>query len=377
MPHRTVTSALADGAALAARRADFAPGATAYGVAPLGGHQAPSAAPSPVTAAERTSNPLRPATFAEIVGQERAVRTMQRFVAAAANRDRPLDHILLIGPSGTGKSTFSHVIANELDVDVFAVEAPVSHETLLLLRETMKDGDLLRIEEIHQQGAGDRRGRSSAMTPEVLYEVMEDRTITTGTGVLPYPSITIVGTTTDEGMLPDAFINRFPIRPRLERYSADDIAVMAVWNAERLGVQITVSAAVRLANASRGVPREVNNFILNGESLVGPDNTISVAVADEVLDVSGVTADGLTADMQGMLTFLYTRAGRKVKDEIRYQASVGTIATAIGKSRDSKAIALRVEPYLIERGFVQVGHGGRTLTDQGVERARELLGERP
>jgi holliday junction DNA helicase RuvB len=347
--------------------------AGAYGMP--GSAEAASAAPAPVSAAERTSNPLRPATFAEIVGQDRAVRTMQRFVAAAANRDRPLDHILLIGPSGTGKSTFSHVIANELDVDVFAVEAPVSHETLLLLRETMKDGDLLRIEEIHQQGAGDRRGRSSAMQPEVLYEVMEDRTITTGTGVLPYPSITIVGTTTDEGMLPDAFINRFPIRPRLERYSADDIAVMAVWNAERLGVQITVSAAVRLANASRGVPREVNNFILNGESLVGPDNTISVAVADEVLDVSGVTSDGLTADMQAMLTFLYTRAARKVKDETRYQASVGTIATAIGKSRDSKAVVLRVEPYLIERGFVQVGHGGRTLTDQGVERARELIGE--
>lgn len=300
---------------------------------------------------------------------------MQRFIAAAQVRDRPLDHILLIGPSGTGKSTFSHVIASELGVDVFPVEAPISHDTLLLLRDVMKDGDLLRIEEIHQQGAGDRRGASSAMQPEVLYEVMEDRTITSGTGVLPFPAITIVGTTTDEGMLPDAFINRFPIRPRLERYGADDIAVVAVWNAERLGVRITTSAAVRLANAARGVPREINNFILNGSSLVGPDNIISSAIADEVLDLNGITADGLTADMQAMLTFLYTRAARKVNDETRYQASVNTIATAIGKSRDSKAVVLRVEPYLIERGFVQVGHGGRTLTDEGVQRARELLGD--
>jgi holliday junction DNA helicase RuvB len=373
--HRTVDSALSEGAALAARRAEWSPAASTYGVAPSAAAQAPREAPSPVSGAERTANPLRPASWREIVGQERAVGMMQRFVAAAQRRARPLDHILLIGPSGTGKSTFSHVIANELGVDVYPVEAPVSHDTLLLLREVMKDGDLLRIEEIHQQGAGDRRGRSTAMQPEVLYEVMEDRTITSGTGVLPFPAITIVGTTTDEGMLPDAFINRFPIRPRLERYGADDIAVMAVWNAERLGAQITTSGAVRLANAARGVPREVNNFILNATSLVGPDNTISTAVANEVLEMNGVTADGLTADMQGMLCFLYTRAGRKVKDEMRYQASVSTIATAIGKSRDSKAVVLRVEPWLIERGFVQVGHGGRTLTDEGVQRARELLGE--
>ncbi len=375
--HRTVDSALSEGAALAARRAEWSPGATTYGVAPPGGAEASREAPAPVSAAERTSNPLRPASFTEIVGQERAVSMMRRFIVAAQGRERPLDHILLIGPSGTGKSTFSHVIANELGVDVFPVEAPISHDTLLLLREVMKDGDLLRIEEIHQQGAGDRRGASSAMQPEVLYEVMEDRTITSGTGVLPFPAITIVGTTTDEGMLPDAFINRFPIRPRLERYGADDIAVVAVWNAERLGVRITTSAAVTLANAARGVPREMNNFILNSSSLVGPDNTISAAVADEVLDLNGITADGLTADMQAMLTFLYTRAARKVKDETRYQASVSTIATAIGKSRDSKAVVLRVEPYLIERGFVQVGHGGRTLTDEGVQRARELLGEAP
>lgn len=377
MTHRTIDSALNEGAALAARRAEWAPGATAYPVAPSGASQRPVAAPSPVSAAERTANPLRPASWAEIVGQDRAVAMLRRFVAAAQRRARPLDHILLIGPSGTGKSTFSHVIANELGVDVYSVEAPVSHETLLLLREVMNDGDLLRIEEIHQQGAGDRRGRSTATQPEVLYEVMEDRTITSGTGTLPFPAITVMGTTTDEGMLPDAFINRFPIRPRLERYGADDIAVIAVWNAERLEVRITTSAAVRLANAARGVPREVNNFILNSASLVGPDNTISVAVADEVLDLNGVTPDGLTADMQAMLTFLYRRAGRKVKDEMRYQASVSTIATAIGKSRDSKAIVLRVEPYLIERGYVQVGHGGRTLTDEGVQRARELLGEHP
>lgn len=373
MFHGTVTNALSDVAANAARRAD--PGAGAG--APPGGAEAPAAAPSPVSAADRTSNPLRPASFAEVIGQERAVTMMQRVVQAAAVRGEPLDHVLLVGPSGTGKSTFSHVIAAELGVDVYEVEAPVSHETLLELREVMGDGDLLRIEEIHQQAIMERRGRGAATQPEVLYAVMEDRTLTSGTGILPFPAITIIGTTTDEGMLPDPFLNRFPLRPRLAPYGADDIAVMAVWNAEKLGLRITLPAAVRLANASRGVPRQINNFVKNAASLVGPSGTVTTELADEVLfDLNGVTADGLTPDMQAMLTFLYTRARRVMaSEEVRYQASVNTIATGIGKSRDSKAIALRVEPYLIERGFVQVGHGGRTLTIEGIERARELLGE--
>lgn len=377
MPHSSIADALAEGASLAAHRAEFGSAAAQYAVTPPGAAEAASPAPSPVNTADRTSNPLRPSTFAEVIGQERAVAMMQRVVAAAARRDEPLDHVLLVGPSGTGKSTFSHVIAAELGVDVYEVEAPVSHGTLLQLREVMSDGDLLRIEEIHQQAIMERRGRGAATQPEVLYAVMEDRTLTSGTGILPFPAITIVGTTTDEGMLPDPFLNRFPLRPRLAAYSADDIAVMAVWNAERLGLKITVPAAVRLANASRGVPRQINNYVKNAASLVGPNLTIDIAVADEVLfDLNGVTADGLTPDMQTMLTFLYTRARRTMADgEVRYQASVNTIATGIGKSRDSKAIALRVEPYLIERGFVQVGHGGRTLTDEGVQRARELLGE--
>jgi len=333
--------------------------------------------PAPVSTDDRSKNPLRPTNFDEVIGQYRAVAMMKRVVRAALARQEPLDHVLLVGASGTGKSTFSHVIAAEMGVDVYEVEAPISHETLLELREVMQDRDLLRIEEVHQQGIMQRRGRSTATQPEVLYAVMEDRTLTTGNGVVDFPAITIIGTTTDEGMLPDPFLNRFPLRPRLESYSAEDIGVMAIWNAEKLGLQITMPAAVRLANASRGVPRQMNNYIRNAASLLGGGTIIDMEIANEVLyDLNGVSGDGLTPDMQGMLTFLYTRARREMQSgEVRYQASVNTIATAIGKSRDSKAVSLRVEPYLIERGFIQVGSGGRTLTDEGVTRARELLGE--
>lgn len=337
--------------------------------------QRPTDAPRAYSAADRSHNPLRPATFAEVIGQERAVTMMSRLVSAAIAGDVPLDHTLLVGAAGTGKSTFSHVIANELGVDCYEVEAPVSMETLLELRGVMRDRDLLRIEEIHQQAAGDRRASSNSTLPEVLYAVMEDRVITTGTGILDYPAITIVGTTTDEGMLPEPFLDRFPIRPVLDAYEMHDIAMMAIWNAEKLGIQITIPAALKLARAARGVPRQVNNYVKNAYSLVGVGGIVADRVAGEVLyDLNGVTADGLTRDMQAMLKFLYQHGRRQKRDEtVVYQSSVNTIATAIGKSRDSKAISLRVEPFLIKQGYVQVGHGGRSLTDQGVERARQLL----
>lgn len=328
--------------------------------------------PQPVRTGQRSANPLRPASFDEVVGQEQAVRMMRRVVQVSQRRSEPLDHVLLVGASGTGKSTFSHVIAAELDVDVYEAEAPISADTLLALREVMNDGDILRIEEIHQQAILERRGRSAGTEPEVLYSVLEDRRIVSGTGILEFPEITVIGTTTDEGMLPEPFLNRFPLRPHLEPYDLTEIGVMAIWNAEKLGRRITVDAAYMLASAARGVPRQVNNYVKNAALLA--DDLIDEDVASEVLfDLNGVTEDGLTRDMQNMLIFLYTKGRReKASGEVTFQASVNTVATALGKSRDSKAIVLRVEPYLIEQGYLQVGHGGRILTDAGIKRAEEL-----
>lgn len=325
------------------------------------------------SAEDRTKNPLRPRSFDEIVGQDKAIRLMRRAVKSCFERRKPLDHVLLVAASGTGKTTFSHVVANELGVRVYKVEAPVSTEQLHELRTKMWDGDLLMIEEIHQQAIMERRGRNGATQPEVLYAVMEDRVLDSPTGPLEFARITVIGTTTDEGMLPDAFVNRFPLRPRLEPYTIEQLCTIVRSNAATLEVALSDEAVNIFAGACRGVPREINNLVRNAQTLFGVGHGLSGADAREVLDINGVTEDGLTADMQQTLTYMLGQ-GRVSKGELRYTASVSSIATAIGKSRDSKAVVLRVEPYLIQRGFLQIAPGlGRILTDAGITRAKELV----
>lgn len=328
--------------------------------------------PVPVTTDDRSKNELRPEHFSEMVGQDDAVALVSRFIETCKRKDQTLDNVLLVGAGGTGKSTFSHVIAHELDVDVYEAQAPVNQETLLALRQVMNDRDILRVEEIHQQAIMERRGTNAGSQPEGLYALMEDGVLPTSSGLLDFPDITIIGTTTDEGLLPDSFIDRFPIRPHLVPYDKTALAGMARWNGDKLGVVVTPTAADLFAGASRGVPRQVNNYVRNAAML--SDSVVGEKEAREVIvGLNHCTLDGLSLDMQRMLIFLFTKGRHETaKGDVSYRASVNTIATAIGKSRDSKAIALRVEPYLIQQGYIQIGQG-RMLTDAGVERAKELL----
>jgi Holliday junction DNA helicase RuvB len=327
---------------------------------------------APVDFSQRTRNLLRPARLDEVTGQVRLRGLLRRLIDAAQQQGEPLDHLLLVGPSGVGKSTVAHIVANEMGVRVFQVEAPVSHETLLDLRAAMADRDILFIDEIHQQAIMERRGRTTNTQPEVLFAVMEDRTIVSGSAVLPFPEITLIGATTDEGMLPDPFINRFPIRPAFEPYTILDLAAIADANADTYGVQIMAEACLTFAYASRGVPRQINNYVKLARRLDA--NLIDETLALEVLDLSSVTEDGLTADMQRLLVFMLSYCEQHTAEgDVVYRAGLSTIATGIGKSRDVKAITLRVEPYLISQGYLQVGHGGRRLTPNGVARAYELL----
>ncbi len=326
-----------------------------------------------VTAADtdaRSKNVMRPRSLKGVIGQ----RQPKELLTAAIDRSRrlgvPMPHTLLTGAAGTGKTTLAHVIGHELDAEVYQFEAPLSHSTMIELRGLMNDGDVLFLDEIHQQALGDRRGREATLQPEALYGVMEDRVLPTATGVVTFPQITMIGATTDPGRLPEAFLSRFPLRPRLVEYTEADMVLMSARNALALDLKITRSAATLFAGASRYTPREMNNLITN--AALWATGTIRHADAERTLELCSLTHDGLNVDMVNMLTFLYTRGRRETHRGVKYQASVSTIATAIGLSRDTKAVALHVEPWLIRLGFVQVAHGGRVLTDAGIVRAREL-----
>lgn len=340
-----------------------------------------AAAPAPGAAVDsiqplrnRGGNSLRPETFDQMVGQDRVKALMRRIVTAAVERGQVLDHILLVGGSGTGKTTLGQVIAHELGGEVYQLDAPLTHDMLRELRDKMMDGDVLIVDEIHRQVMPDRRGVTAAAAPEIFYNVLEDRTLITETGVLDFPRITVIGATTDAGLLPEPFLARFPLQPKLSPYTDADMAQIALANAEALDCTIDAEAQMIFANAARSNPRQMNTYMRNAKMLT-LDGHIDADIAQEVvIDLNSTTLDGLTLDMAAMLTFLYLRGKRSTgKGDTVYTASVNTIATALGKSRDTKAVALYVEPYLIERGYVQVSHSGRVLTDEGVIRARELL----
>lgn len=319
----------------------------------------------------RTANDLRPSTFDGMVGQVRLKKLLKRIVRNAKAADIPLDHMLLVGSAGTGKTTLAQVIAHELGRPVYMLKAPVAYDIFEELARAAQDGDVVVIDEIHQQVSGDRRGITQAADPETFYHVLEDHRLITPTGAIEFPIVTVIGATTDAGLLPEPFLARFPLQPQLDPYTYPEMGVLAEQNALALGMTIEAGAAIMFARACRGIPRVINRYVRNARSLAAREIDHELAV-EIVRELNSTTFDGLTRDMTNMLAYLLTQRREKADGEVRYQAGLNSIATALGKSRDSKSVALYVEPYLIEQGYVAVTHGGRVLTEKGIERARKL-----
>jgi holliday junction DNA helicase RuvB len=321
----------------------------------------------------RTSaSPLRPRRLCDVVGQDRLKPLLRRLVDSARRSGRPLDHLLLVGASGTGKTTLATVIASELGTRVFCLKAPLDQGTLLGLRDAARDRDAVFIDEIHMSVSGDRRGITQACDPEAFYQLLEDGVLATATGPLAFPKVTWIGATTDVGLLPEPLSNRFVLQPRLAPYSDADMAKIAQTNAKALGLICQQGVFECFAGASRGVPRQVNSYMRAARQLAG-GRAVTVALAREVVqDLCSTTLDGLTESMQIVLRFLYRNCRRETRQGVLYSASVNTLATAAGHGRDTKAISLLVEPFLLQRGLLEVRPTGRTLTPAGVDRARQL-----
>lgn len=324
------------------------------------------------SSATTSANELRPRRLTEVIGQDRLKSLLRRLIDAANATGRSLDHLLFVGAAGTGKTTLATVIANEIGTRVFELKAPLGMDTLMALRNSARTRDVIFVDEIHMQVSGDRRGITQACDPESFYLLLEDGMLATSTGPVSFPKVTWIGATTDVGLLPQPLSDRFTLQPRLSGYSLAEMVQVADANATALGVRCEPGVVKVFAGASRGVPRAVNNYMRAARQLAGSGSVTAELACEVVEDLFSTTLDGLTESMQIVLSYLYRFCGRETKQGMVYSASVGSLATAAGHGRDTKAIALLVEPYLLQRGLLQVRPTGRQLTPAGVQRAQRL-----
>ena len=298
---------------------------------------------------------LRPRYLAEYIGQTKVKEMMSLYIQAAKSRKEPLDHVLLYGPPGLGKTTFAGVIANEMGVNCRITSGPaINHGgDLATILTNLEAGDVLFIDEIH---------RLNAAVEEVLYPAMEDFAIDIilgkGAGArsirIDLPRFTLVGATTRAGMLTAPLRDRFGIISRLELYPVEELVEIITRSAQILGAQIQPEGAQEVARRARGTPRIANRLLRRVRDFaeVRGDGVISLDIANYALDNMGIDALGLDeVDRNVMRVMIEKFAGRPI--------GLDTIAAATGE--DTATIEDIYEPYLLQIGFLTRTPRGRSL----------------
>lgn len=304
---------------------------------------------------------LRPQRFSEFIGQNNIKENLGIYVQAAKNRKGALDHVLLCGPPGLGKTTLAMILGQEMGVNVSLAAGPaIEHKgQLAALLTKLEFGDVLFIDEIH---------RLTAVVEENLYTAVEDFRIDIVQGDGPYAStlqlplrpFTLVGATTRTGLLTSPMLSRFGIMERLDYYPAEDLAEIVKRSARLLNISIEDEAAIEIARRSRGTPRITNRLLRRARDFaeVLADGRIDLKLASEALTRLNVDSSGLDEmDRRLLRTIIEHYKGGPV--------GIDTLAAALSEPRDTLEDVY--EPYLLQQGFLARTARGRVATDRAYQ----------